>query len=139
RAYNVSDYDAIFFQLGSFRKNTQNTIDSFYFKSNSYEVAFKNVSSAENSKIGCFHNGVLIEEVQGSLVWNNGGVVNKPCTYSINYNINLSLFTLISNGAIIAEVHVPALNFSEQYSIGFSSNSNNVVLAQVVHKLWKSL
>lgn len=141
REYNVTDYDALFIQFGSFRKGQQNTIESLFFRSNDglYEVEFKSLSATLNSKIGCFHNSTLLEEVKGTMVWNNPNVVNKPCTYSINYNVNLSLFTLLSNGAIMAEVKVPPVELDKQYSLGFVTTAVDIVLAQIVHKTWKSL
>ncbi|WP_312312129.1 hypothetical protein [Empedobacter brevis] len=141
KLYLFSGYDAIQLELGNYMKNTLSSMDGFYIESEdlSSKIEIKNVSTAANSDIGIYQDGVLIETIkQLDLTWNIS--VNKPCTYTINYNTQHGSLTLLSNGCVIREVFLPAkLPLNKKYKIGFNSTSSTITISQIILKLWKSI
>lgn len=143
KLYLFSAYDAIQLELGNYMKNTLLSNDGFFIESedSTIKIEIKNISTATNSDIGIYYNSELIKTIGfKDLVWNNSLVVNKPSTYTFNYNINLGTLTLLSNNGIIKEIILPTkLDVSKSYKIGYTTTSSNMTISQIIIRLWKSI
>lgn len=143
KLYLFSAYDAIQLELGNYIKNTLSSNDGFFIESedSTIKLEIKNISTATNSDIGIYYNSELLETIGfKDLVWNNSLVVNKPCTYTFNYNIQHGSITLLSNNCIMREIFLPTkLVTNKKYKFGFSSTSSTITMSQVILRLWKSI
>lgn len=143
KAINCANVDALWLELNSYRKNTANTNDSFYIKSNDGTeiIEIKNISKASSSDIGVYVNGVLFDTIPATtLVWNYATVVKKPSNYAINYNILLGTLTLLYNEDIVWEKVInPIITKSKSFSVGFESDSEAITIAQIKYNIWKTL
>ncbi|WP_392436476.1 hypothetical protein ACF3N7_05415 [Cruoricaptor ignavus] len=143
KAINCANVDALWLELNSYRKNTANTNDSFYIKSNDGTeiIEIKNISKASSSDIGVYVNGVLFDTIPATtLVWNYATVANKPSNYAINYNILLGTLTLLYNEDIVWEKVInPIITKSKSFSVGFESDSEAITIAQIKYNIWKTL
>lgn len=141
KLYLFSGYDAIQLELGNYMKSTLSSIDGFSIESedSTSKIEIKNISTAANSDIGIYQDGVLIETIkQLDLTWNIS--VNKPCTYTVNYNILHGSLTLLSNGCVIREIFLATkLPLNKKYRIGFNSTSSTITMSQIILRLWKSI
>ena len=143
KLYLFSGYDAIQLELGNYMKNTLSSIDGFFIESedSTVKLEIKNISSSNNSDIGIYYNSVLLDTIlYKDLVWNNSLVVNKPCTYTFNYNTQHGSASLLSNNCFIREIFLPTkLPLNKKYRIGFNSTSSTITMSQIILRLWKSI